>query len=319
MSKGGLLKRIPRAFTLIELLVVIAIIAILAAILFPVFAQAKLAAKKATLISNIKQTSLGMLMYSNDYDDMFSQAETGDDYVPNGGHPHITWTTMIYPYIKNGDQEVDPVNNNTVCVGKGGLYQDPAGPQIDQTNVHDEGYYFGPNDLICPTNFQGGETWFDNNGQLVVPMTQTALETPGDTILFAEKGTNIGSPNGPWNFPFLADNQLFYIDPGIAVQPGNPGAGVKTDGNTVINPGDPLYSAAFDADCTPAFLNPWALYDCGATPRYRYAHNTVTSYGDGHVKTLAKGGLKWFKNIYVQRGGISSSNWVYGYYPSEPF
>ena len=57
-----------KAFTLIELLVVIAIIAILAAILFPVFAQAKLAAKKTSALSNSKQLGLGAIMYNNDYD-----------------------------------------------------------------------------------------------------------------------------------------------------------------------------------------------------------------------------------------------------------
>jgi prepilin-type N-terminal cleavage/methylation domain-containing protein len=62
---------IKRAFTLIELLVVIAIIAILAAILFPVFAQAKEAAKKTAALSNVKQNALGIIMYSTDYDDTF--------------------------------------------------------------------------------------------------------------------------------------------------------------------------------------------------------------------------------------------------------
>src|SRR5271157_986880 len=62
---------LKRAFTLIELLVVIAIIAILAAILFPVFAQAKLAAKKTSSLSNVKQLSLANVMYSNDNDDLF--------------------------------------------------------------------------------------------------------------------------------------------------------------------------------------------------------------------------------------------------------
>ncbi|MFZ4509275.1 MAG: prepilin-type N-terminal cleavage/methylation domain-containing protein, partial [Fimbriimonas sp.] len=60
-----------KAFTLIELLVVIAIIAILAAILFPVFAQAKMAAKKTADLSGVKQLSLGVAMYGNDYDDTF--------------------------------------------------------------------------------------------------------------------------------------------------------------------------------------------------------------------------------------------------------
>jgi prepilin-type N-terminal cleavage/methylation domain-containing protein len=60
-----------RAFTLIELLVVIAIIAILAAILFPVFAQAKLAAKKASVLSNVKQVSTAMFLYMSDNDDTY--------------------------------------------------------------------------------------------------------------------------------------------------------------------------------------------------------------------------------------------------------
>ena len=63
-----------RAFTLIELLVVIAIIAILAAILFPVFAQAKEAAKKTSGLSNVKQLNLACVMYCIDYDDVFPVA-----------------------------------------------------------------------------------------------------------------------------------------------------------------------------------------------------------------------------------------------------
>src|SRR3954468_11217893 len=66
------------AFTLIELLVVIAIIAILAAILFPVFAQAKEAAKKAVCVSNTKQVSLAWQMYATDYDDTMCPAYTLD-------------------------------------------------------------------------------------------------------------------------------------------------------------------------------------------------------------------------------------------------
>lgn len=66
------MKKQFKAFTLIELLVVIAIIAILAAILFPVFAQAKEAAKKTQCLSNEKNIGLANLMYSNDYDDVYT-------------------------------------------------------------------------------------------------------------------------------------------------------------------------------------------------------------------------------------------------------
>jgi prepilin-type N-terminal cleavage/methylation domain-containing protein len=305
------MKQRLRAFTLIELLVVIAIIAILAAILFPVFAQAKLQAKKAVVISDHKQIALAMLMYTNDGDDMFPQGETGDSYhATNSYAPHITWSTLVYPYVKNGDQEIDPQSGNMVSVAKGGLFLDPAGTQINQTVVGDEGYYYGPNRLICPANYQSGETWFA--GQLVVPLTTTFLPTPADTVLLSEKGTDV---SGPWNYPWLHDEQTFYIHTGIANIPGDPGAGVKIDGNTVMTPGTPGYDPLVDTDCAGASTG---LYDCGATPRYRYMSTSVFSYADGHAKSVTRGALKWFKNIYIQRSDIPSTNWVYGYYPSEP-
>jgi prepilin-type N-terminal cleavage/methylation domain-containing protein len=77
------------AFTLIELLVVIAIIAILAAILFPVFAQAKAAAKKTVCLSNNKQLSLGAIMYANDYDDNFPYQAEGDSGLTYYGEPYV--------------------------------------------------------------------------------------------------------------------------------------------------------------------------------------------------------------------------------------
>src|ERR1700761_8197879 len=89
-----------KAFTLIELLVVIAIIAILAAILFPVFAQAKLAAKKTADLSNLKQIGLGAMMYSNDNDDMFPR---NDYLLPSRQQwAPLTYREAVGPYIKNG-------------------------------------------------------------------------------------------------------------------------------------------------------------------------------------------------------------------------
>ncbi len=91
-----------KAFTLIELLVVIAIIAILAAILFPVFAQAKLAAKKTVEIAHIKQFTLAHFMYAGDNDDVFCLART------YGGDVDSVHTLSIYPYVKSYQIFVTP-------------------------------------------------------------------------------------------------------------------------------------------------------------------------------------------------------------------
>jgi len=95
-----------RAFTLIELLVVIAIIAILAAILFPVFAQAKVQAKVTVALSNVKQTGLAIIMYENDYHDAFPLQ--WNNYDPSGQYYH-SWQGVIYPYTKNWGIVLNPL------------------------------------------------------------------------------------------------------------------------------------------------------------------------------------------------------------------
>jgi len=87
-----------QGFTLIELLVVIAIIAILAAILFPVFARAREKARQTSCLSNVKQMTLGFLMYAQDYDEYMSPRYYRIDPAVAGG-PH--WPQLIEPYVKN--------------------------------------------------------------------------------------------------------------------------------------------------------------------------------------------------------------------------
>jgi len=98
-----------RGFTLIELLVVIAIIAILAAILFPVFAKAREKARQASCLSNMKQVSLAIVQYAQDYDEMMvPSALSAFNYISPDGTPiNVTppsamlWMYMVYPYVKN--------------------------------------------------------------------------------------------------------------------------------------------------------------------------------------------------------------------------
>lgn len=93
-------KELHRAFTLIELLVVIAIIAILAAILFPVFAQAREAARRTMCVSNCRQIGTGIMMYTQDYDErycpLFSQYSAATGYTA----PQWYWPQLVAPYIQ---------------------------------------------------------------------------------------------------------------------------------------------------------------------------------------------------------------------------
>jgi len=112
-----------RAFTLIELLVVIAIIAILAAILFPVFAQARESARLTSCLSNMKQQTLAWGMYAQDYDEVFplsrSVAAGAPGYEKASGcdcdgncNLNVTWMEEVQPYIKNYDMFKCPSNPN---------------------------------------------------------------------------------------------------------------------------------------------------------------------------------------------------------------
>ena len=107
-----------KAFTLIELLVVIAIIAILAAILFPVFARARENARKTSCLSNMKQIGLGILQYSQDYDEKQVRGWTGNngyqasDPAANGGDGQFKWMDSIYPYVKSEQIFVCPSDTN---------------------------------------------------------------------------------------------------------------------------------------------------------------------------------------------------------------
>jgi prepilin-type N-terminal cleavage/methylation domain-containing protein len=87
-------------FTLIELLVVIAIIAILAAILFPVFARARESARKTQCLSNMKQLGNAIMMYTNDYDEYFPEMASGGCWG-RAGIANALWSRQIYPYVKN--------------------------------------------------------------------------------------------------------------------------------------------------------------------------------------------------------------------------
>ena len=161
-----------RAFTLIELLVVIAIIAILAAILFPVFAQAKEAAKKTSCLSNDKQMATALFMYAGDNEDTLCQTSWEGD----AAHPYqVHWSFLMQPYIKSYDMfrcasDPAPVKPRYPCASDGDLGKLPM--TCDWIPV--KGYSYIPNYNAIPAH-----DW--------LPVSMTNFNSPADTILVTEK------------------------------------------------------------------------------------------------------------------------------------
>jgi prepilin-type N-terminal cleavage/methylation domain-containing protein/prepilin-type processing-associated H-X9-DG protein len=169
-----------RAFTLIELLVVIAIIAILAAILFPVFAQAREKARQASCLSNAKQIALGMSMYTQDYDEV----------LPVGGHggPQPNrWDGMIMPYVKNG-------KNSAGTRGVNATWSCPSRSRFPRATSDSRGYG-------CNANLMG---WGNIANPAQAPPSRSLAEitNPAGTFLVAE-GSSLtaaaATPGSPQN------------------------------------------------------------------------------------------------------------------------
>lgn len=246
-----------KAFTLIELLVVIAIIAILAAILFPVFAQAREKARAAACLSNTKQIATAQMMYMQDYDEVVIPAHMGytDQQVgtysgPGPGNGSVAdwkrfWHYIIQPYVKNFRLLVCPSQSSR------------TGPDWadDAENVRGGiGVGYGINDTMA--------TWDGS----VTPYP--SISAPASMVLFADAGAlTIGADSEMWNTNQAA-RTAFRNDPDNYKGPGG-------------------YNAAASARFENPLRSSWdGGGDAALFPVARHNKFCNVVYFDGHAKAI---------------------------------
>ncbi|HEY3267119.1 MAG TPA: prepilin-type N-terminal cleavage/methylation domain-containing protein [Armatimonadota bacterium] len=276
-------------FTLIELLVVIAIIAILAAILFPVFARARDRARQARSLSNIRQLAVAMQGYCQD------NGETFPGWMNNTGgsgaavYAHNCWDEQMYSGVRSKD-----VFNN------GGTGVRSAA----QPNPHDRVISYGLNgSLIAGYLTSGHANWTSvNANNPPAPLGPSSVTNPANTILFAELATVAPSNRSPYN---AMPNPLPATGKGGAGTPTAQWTGANA-GWIDIDPYDFIMLNSSDKDAN--FNEPYANATEWGVARDLYGGGGCYAFCDGHVQAMKIGKTVGIGQV-VNNITIKSDNW----------
>lgn len=242
-----------RAFTLIELLVVIAIIALLAAILFPVFGRARENARRTSCLNNIKQIALGVLQYNQDYDQRFPMDYQDRDLDAAHGHGDPGWVYMVQPYIKSIQVFQCPSEKNKAV---------PYWPPSETSGQSFEGatdYWINRN--LCRMRDSGGALLPNPQGPGI---NESNLAWPANTVMLGECTGGSGSGNdtdtaisalggiGPGNIAVMPNNNMVHLEGGNFAFTDGHAKWLKQGSNTTapqiygygtfVTPGGAIYS-----------------------------------------------------------------------------
>ncbi|MBI1335206.1 MAG: prepilin-type N-terminal cleavage/methylation domain-containing protein [Armatimonadetes bacterium] len=268
------------AFTLIELLVVIAIIAILAAILFPVFAQAKVAAKKATDLSNMKQMGLSMMMYSTDFDDLLPMAMTKDPIPVAQATPpdyNMLGTDHAWTWCSDNDQNPTQIwwtyGETTWPYHKSlNIFRSPNSPN---SNGNPGLGNYGVNwNLMGVPIFDPNHSW---------PLSTTAIDGVADKVLVINGGNVV-----LYQYNMVQPGAYGGLDYVAGACPNGPTSGPDAQG----------------VDCSLYNVS-WNSFPQMKGDLQTGRHNKSTinvTYADGHAKSTA------FKGLAAKQGSAWCPN-----------